>query len=220
MFFVCHVPVRSYPTFSAVLWNLAVNLPLKQTFVKFDPCNDPIPYFLLLHIVYLAEMRILSYQASWYVSPVPQYAHKRLSWKSLLASQNEGFWRGTPPWDETYRWDPLKGTSLAEISNARVRLCGCPRSHRIKTSPVDNFTHVGSRDPPVNHYALWIIWWSRRRNKLYKCLLWSVKALLFSEVLKMSISYTQLPLPITQCIALPRLYVINSRSYAANLTNQ
>jgi hypothetical protein len=28
---------------------------------KFDPCNDPIPQFSLLRILYLAEMRILSY---------------------------------------------------------------------------------------------------------------------------------------------------------------
>jgi hypothetical protein len=32
----------------------------ETNFCKFDPCNDPIPQFLLSHIVYLAEMRILS----------------------------------------------------------------------------------------------------------------------------------------------------------------
>jgi hypothetical protein len=37
---------------------------LETNFCNFDPCNDPIPQFLLLHIVYLAEMRISSYQAS------------------------------------------------------------------------------------------------------------------------------------------------------------
>jgi hypothetical protein len=36
----------------------------ESNFCKFDLCNNPIPQFLLLHIVYLAEMRILSYQAS------------------------------------------------------------------------------------------------------------------------------------------------------------
>jgi hypothetical protein len=36
----------------------------ETNFCKFDPCNDPIPQFLLLHIVYLAEMRNLSSQAS------------------------------------------------------------------------------------------------------------------------------------------------------------
>jgi hypothetical protein len=36
----------------------------ETNFCKFDFCNDPIPQFLLLHIVYLAEMRMLSYQAS------------------------------------------------------------------------------------------------------------------------------------------------------------
>ena len=36
----------------------------ETNFCKFDPCNDPIPQFLLLHIVYLAETRNLSYQAS------------------------------------------------------------------------------------------------------------------------------------------------------------
>jgi hypothetical protein len=35
----------------------------ETNFCKFDPCNDPIYSFILLHIVYLAEMRILSYQA-------------------------------------------------------------------------------------------------------------------------------------------------------------
>jgi hypothetical protein len=48
-------------------------------FCKFDPCNDPIPQFLLLHIVYLAEVRILIFQASSYVSPVRRYARKCLS---------------------------------------------------------------------------------------------------------------------------------------------
>jgi hypothetical protein len=33
-------------------------------FCKFDPYNDLISQFSLLHIVYLAEMRILSYQGS------------------------------------------------------------------------------------------------------------------------------------------------------------
>jgi hypothetical protein len=36
----------------------------ETNFCKFDPYNYPIPYTLPLHIVYLAEMRILSYQAS------------------------------------------------------------------------------------------------------------------------------------------------------------
>jgi hypothetical protein len=36
----------------------------ETTFFKFDPWNDPIPQFLLLHIVYLAETRNMSYQAS------------------------------------------------------------------------------------------------------------------------------------------------------------
>jgi hypothetical protein len=33
----------------------------ETNFCKFDPCNDPIPHFSLLHIVYLAETRNLSY---------------------------------------------------------------------------------------------------------------------------------------------------------------
>jgi hypothetical protein len=36
----------------------------EANFCKFDPCNDTILQFSLLHIVYLAEMRILSYQVS------------------------------------------------------------------------------------------------------------------------------------------------------------
>jgi hypothetical protein len=41
MFFAWHVPLKSYSTFSAVLWNLAVNLPLKQTFVSLTPAMTP-----------------------------------------------------------------------------------------------------------------------------------------------------------------------------------
>ena len=36
----------------------------ETNFCKLDPCNDPIPQFLLLHIVYLAETHYLSHQAS------------------------------------------------------------------------------------------------------------------------------------------------------------
>jgi hypothetical protein len=36
----------------------------ETNFCKFDPCNDPSPQFVLSNIVYLAEMQILSYQAS------------------------------------------------------------------------------------------------------------------------------------------------------------
>jgi hypothetical protein len=36
----------------------------ETNFYKFDLYNDLIPQFLLLHIVYLVEMRILNYQAS------------------------------------------------------------------------------------------------------------------------------------------------------------
>jgi hypothetical protein len=66
----------------------------ETNFYKFDPCNDPIPQFLLLHFVYLAETRNLSYQASWYVYPVPRYAHKRLSWESPLAAPKWSVFRG------------------------------------------------------------------------------------------------------------------------------
>jgi hypothetical protein len=37
MFFVWGVPLKSYATLLAVLMNLAVNLPLKQTFVSLTP---------------------------------------------------------------------------------------------------------------------------------------------------------------------------------------
>jgi hypothetical protein len=37
MFFVWHAPYKNYSTFSAVLRNLAVNLPLKQAFVSLTP---------------------------------------------------------------------------------------------------------------------------------------------------------------------------------------
>jgi hypothetical protein len=66
-------------------------------FCKFDPCNDPIPQILLLHIVYLAETHILSYQASWYVYLVPRYARKRLSWESPIGGPKmRGFWGQLP----------------------------------------------------------------------------------------------------------------------------
>jgi hypothetical protein len=41
MFFVWCVPLKSYLTFSTVLRNLAVNLPLKQTFVSLTPAMTP-----------------------------------------------------------------------------------------------------------------------------------------------------------------------------------
>jgi hypothetical protein len=41
MFFVWHVPLKRYSTFSAVISNLAVNLPLKQTSVSLTPAMTP-----------------------------------------------------------------------------------------------------------------------------------------------------------------------------------
>jgi hypothetical protein len=118
MFFVWSARLKSYLTFSAVR-NLAVNFPLKQT-CHFDPRSDPIPEFLLLHIVYLAEMRILSYQALWYVIPESRYASKRLSWKCPLTSRNEWFLvdNSLMGWDISMR--PQKGTSLAETASIDV----------------------------------------------------------------------------------------------------
>jgi hypothetical protein len=65
-------------------------------FCEFDLWNDPISQFLLLHIVCLVEMRILSYQASLYISPVPRYARKRLGWKFPMTSPKEGILGITP----------------------------------------------------------------------------------------------------------------------------
>jgi hypothetical protein len=44
--------------------NFGCKFAFETNFCKFDLLNYPIPYFSLLRIVYLAEMRILSYQAS------------------------------------------------------------------------------------------------------------------------------------------------------------
>jgi hypothetical protein len=41
MFFVWGVPLKSYSTYSAVLRKLAVNLPLKQTFVSLTSAMTP-----------------------------------------------------------------------------------------------------------------------------------------------------------------------------------
>jgi hypothetical protein len=69
----------------------------ETNFDKFDDCNDPTPQFLLLEIVYLLEMRILSYQASWYVYPVPRCARKRFSWESPLTAPKRGVLGGKLP---------------------------------------------------------------------------------------------------------------------------
>jgi hypothetical protein len=171
----------------------------ETNFCKFDPCNDPIPQFLLLHIVHLAEMRIFSCQASWYVSPVQRYARKRLSWKSRLMSPKWGVFGDNSAWDETYRWDlqkvhpwpkPRRLVYNMWDSSARGRLWACPRSHQKKNSANRKLHLYEEPRPPADHYELWPTWWFRRRNELCKFLFCSVKGFLFCEVLKMAISYT------------------------------
>jgi hypothetical protein len=107
----------------------------ETNFCKFDPCNDPVPQFLLLHIVYLAEMRIFSCQALWYVSPVSRYARKRLSWNFSSTSPKRGVLGITPLRDETYHRDPRKEHPWPKLrrlmhnmwdSSARGRLWACP----------------------------------------------------------------------------------------------
>jgi hypothetical protein len=128
-----------------------------------------------------------------------EYARKRLSWISPLKSPKWGFLGLSPLWDEMYRWDHQKTHPWPKPrrlmyhmwnSSAQGRLWACPRSPRKKTPPTDNFTYMGSRDPPADHYERWPAWWSRQRNQLFKFLLGSVKGFLFCEVLKMAISYT------------------------------
>jgi hypothetical protein len=92
-------------------YKLSCKFAFETNFCKFDPCNDPIRQCLLLHTVYIAKTHILSHQAFWYVSTLPRYPRKRLSWKSPLTSPNvEVLWDSC-----SMRWDlamrPSKGTS-------------------------------------------------------------------------------------------------------------
>ena len=131
----------------ACAFNLAAILPLKQTFLNLTSEMTPSPNFSYRTLC-LAEMRNLRHQAFWSVSSVSRYTHKRLSWKSPLTSRKLGvrYIDGTPkahPWPKPRRlmyniWD----------SSAWGRLCACWTKHRKKTPPVDNFTHMGNRDPP------------------------------------------------------------------------
>jgi hypothetical protein len=133
------------------------------------------------------------YHASWYVSSVPSYALKRLSWKFPLRSKNEGFLGVNYPtgWDlslspKAHPWPkPHRLIFNLWASCARGHMCACPISHRKQTKPVDNFTHMGSRDPPAYHYQIWFTWWSRWYHPLYKFLLRSVKDFLFCKELKL-----------------------------------
>jgi hypothetical protein len=165
MFFVWGVPLKSYSTFSTVLWILAINLPLKHTFVSFDLCNDPIPQFSLSHIVYLAEMCILSYQASWYVSPVPRYARKRLSWESPLTAPKWGIFggllrHGFRRIDETPKRHLLGWNHVdwCIICGARALKVGCGLAREVtrkKNFPNRIFHLCGEPRPPGR--SLWTL---------------------------------------------------------------
>jgi hypothetical protein len=224
MFFVRHVLLRSYSTFSTVLGNLAVNLPLKQTFVRLTPAMTPSLSFyhctscFLPICAFWAIERCDTFLLRWYIRPYMFKLEIPIDFPRM-----RGFEVITPPWDETYQWDAHKTHPWPKLrqlmynmwaSGARGRLWACPSSHRKKTPPVNNITHMESRDPPANHYQLWPTWWSRRHNQVYKLLLWSVEGFL-CEVLKMAVSYTLRPLPITQCRALPPLHVMNKKNWLA-----
>jgi hypothetical protein len=154
MCFVWRVPLKVYSTFSAVLRNLIVNLPLKQIFVTLSSAMTPFVDF------HYCTLYILPRCAFWAIKrrdtfllcrdiPVnvqagnPHWRHK-----------NEGFLGDNSPMG--YRWDPQKAHPWPKPrrlmhnmwdSSARRRLCACPRSHWKKTPPVDNFAHSGGRDP-------------------------------------------------------------------------
>jgi hypothetical protein len=143
----------------------------ETNFCMFDPCSDLIPQLLLMHIVYLAEMRILSYQSSWYVSAVPRYMRKRLGGKSPLTSPKWGVLGDNSPmgWDVSKR--PPKGTSLAEtdwciICGTRALRVGCALAQQVTRTKKNyanrKFTYIGSRDAPADHYEFWPSWSSRQ----------------------------------------------------------
>jgi hypothetical protein len=171
MFFVWHVPLKSCSTFSAVLWNLDVNLPLKQTFVSLIPAMTPFLSF------YYCTLCILPKCAFWAID-VPKM---------------RGFGDNSPMgW--AYGWDPHPWPKPRRLmynmwdSSAQGRLwsVGLPNK-----SPEKNFAnrklHLYGEPrppPPADHYELWPTWCSRRRYQLCKFLLWSVEGFLFCEVLK------------------------------------
>jgi hypothetical protein len=136
----------------------------ETNFYKFDHCNNPSLSFHYCTLCILLRCGFWAIKRRDTFYPMLRYARKRLSWKSPLTSPKWGVFWITPLWDETYRWDPRKAHPWPKLrrliyniwdSSARGRLCACPRSHRKKTPPGDNFTHMGSRDPPADHYELW-----------------------------------------------------------------
>jgi hypothetical protein len=149
--------------------NLAVILPLKQTFVNLTSEMTPFPYLFLSHIVSLAETRILSHQAFWSVSYVSRYTHKRLSWKSPLTSRKRGVCGSNFPtgWDifmgppKAHPWPkPRRLMYNMWDSSAWGRLCTCWTKHRKKFAS-RQFHPYGepSRDPRpiIMNFGLYMV---------------------------------------------------------------
>ena len=137
--------------------NLAVILPLKQTFVNLTSEMTPSPTCSYRTLCVL-PMRILSHQAFWSVSSVSRYTHKRLSWKSPLTSRKRGVCGSNFPTG----WDIFMGPQRHILGRNRVDWCiicgtralgvGCALAEQNtgKKSASRQFHPYGepSRDPP------------------------------------------------------------------------
>jgi hypothetical protein len=119
-------------------------------------------YSLLFTIAHYVSSRDANYEPSrvmWcFFSAEIAYARKRLC---RLYIKMTGFGDNSPKgWDVSMRppyahpW-PKPRRLMYNMSdlNARGRMCACPTSTG-KTPPVDNFTHMGSRDPSADHYEV------------------------------------------------------------------
>jgi hypothetical protein len=174
MFFIWHVPLKSYSKFSAVL-EIWLKIAFETNFCKFDPCNDHIRQFLPLHNVYLAEMRILSYQASWYVHHVSRYARKRSSRKSPLTAPKWGVLgdNSSMGWDVSMR--PLKAHPWPEPRRLMYNIwaqalgAGCGLAQQVtrkKYSANRKLRLYGEPRPPADHYELRATWRCRQHKSI------------------------------------------------------
>ena len=173
--------------------NFAVILPLKQTFVNLTSEMNPIAYCVSCRHAYLEPSSVL---IRFFCAEIRGWTFKLEI--PIDVPKTRDFWDNSPTgWDismghpKTHPW-PKPRWLMCNMwdSSVRGRLCACRTKHRKKTPPVDNFTHMGNRDPPADHYELWPTWWSHRHNQLCTFLFWSVRGFLFCEVSKMAISYT------------------------------
>jgi hypothetical protein len=165
MFFVCLVPLKSYSTFSAVLWNLAVSLPLKQIFVNLTHVMTPSLtfYYCTLCILPRCAFKCNDMFLLCRDSPV-----NVLAGNPQWSPKNERFLEANFPmgWDVSMRLPKAlpwpKSRRLTYICGTWALGVGCAFAEQNTGKKLhhDKFTHMGSRDPPINHYELLPTWCS------------------------------------------------------------